>query len=266
MNLPGGALPIISITEALNFTAGLLTGGNDLTNLDDFFAHFVPLPNSTLIDQQIGHYPFANQSVAANAVIPQPLTISLRMICPARGPGGYALKLATITALQATLKQHNISGGTYIVATPSAFYPNCVMLDLKDTSAGFDVQAQNTYQWDFEAPLLTLQDAQAAQNNLLSQITAGAPINGLPAWSAAQSYGGQFREPRLGRHHSGRQQSGGIEHFVADVWRWAGAAAMTTFTNFTPNQTSAFQFTTNLDGAAHTADDHMERFRQHDST
>jgi hypothetical protein len=182
-NLTGGALPIISITEALNFTAGLLTGGNDLTNLDDFFAHFVPLPNSTLIDQQIGHYPFANQSVAANAVIPQPLTISLRMICPARGPGGYALKLATITALQATLKQHNISGGTYIVATPSAFYPNCVMLDLKDTSAGFDVQAQNTYQWDFEAPLLTLQDAQAAQNNLLSQITAGAPINGLPAWS-----------------------------------------------------------------------------------
>jgi hypothetical protein len=180
--IPGGALPIISITESLNFVDGLLSGGDDL-DLDDFFAHFVPIPGSSLIDQQVAKYPLANQTVAANAVITQPLTISMRMICPAKGPGGYATKLATIMALQAVLKQHNASGGTYIVATPSYFYTNCLMVGMKDTSNSGSAQAQNTYQLDFEQPLLTLQAAQAAQNNLMSQITSGVPISGVPAWS-----------------------------------------------------------------------------------
>ncbi len=172
--LPGGGLPIILITEALNFTEGLLAGAEDL-NLDDFFANFHPLPGSTLIDQQIGKYPFANQAIAANAVIRQPLTISMRMICPARQEAGYALKLATITALQAAFAAHNGSGGTYTVATPSYFYTNCVMNGMRDTSNAQSAQAQNTYQLDFEQPLLTLQDAIQAQNNLMSQITAGVP-------------------------------------------------------------------------------------------
>jgi len=181
-NIPGGGLPIVSITEALNFTEGLLSGGEDL-DLDDFFAHFVPLAGSTLIDQQIAKYPLANQTVAANAVITQPLNISMRMICPVKGPGGYATKLATIMALQTTLKLHNASGGTYTVATPSYFYTNCLMVGMKDTSNSGSAQAQNTYQLDFEQPLLTLQAAQAAQNNLMQQITSGVPIPGMPAWS-----------------------------------------------------------------------------------
>lgn len=173
----------MSITQALSFVDGLLSGGDDLTDLDDFFAHFVPVPGSTLADQQIGKYPFANQTVAANAVIAQPLNISLRMICPARDESGYALKLATMQALQATVTAHNASGGTYIVATPSHFYTNLVFLRLYDVARGDDVQVQNTYQWDFEAPLLTLQAAQQAQNNLMSQITNGTAITGAPAWS-----------------------------------------------------------------------------------
>ena len=180
--IPGGMLPIILITQALSFAEGLLSGGDDL-DLDDFFANFVPLPGSTLGTQTIGKYTFANQAVAANAVIRQPLNISLRMICPARGEAGYALKLATMTALQAAVANHNASGGTYTIATPSYFYTNCVFLDLKDTSNNASQQAQNTYQWDFEQPLLTLQDAIQAQNNLMSQITAGTPISGAPTWS-----------------------------------------------------------------------------------
>src|SRR5690242_11026591 len=90
--IPGQMLPIISITEAINFTAGLLSGGagTDLSdpNLDNFFANFEPIPGARLISQQVGHYPFANQAVAANAVIPQPLPVSLLMKCPARPPGG----------------------------------------------------------------------------------------------------------------------------------------------------------------------------------
>lgn len=181
-NIPGGMLPIVAITETLNFTAGLLSGGNDL-DLDSFFAHFYPLPGSTLGDQKAGEYPFANQAVAANAVITNPLIVSLRMICPAKEDSGYALKLATMTALQATIAQHNASGGTYTVATPSFFYTNCIFLRLTDTSAAESKQKQNAYQWDFRRPLLTLQDAQSAQNNLMSQLTGGQQINGQPSYS-----------------------------------------------------------------------------------
>lgn len=181
--IPGGMLPIVAITQALTFVAGLLSGGDDLTDLDDFFANFHPLPGASIIDQQIGEYPFANQAVAANAVIAQPLTISLRMICPARGEGGYAIKLATMLALQAALAQHNASGGTYTIATPSFFFTNCVLLRMFDISRTDDQQAQNTWQMDFRKPLLTLQDAQQAQNGLLSQISAGTPLSGPPAWS-----------------------------------------------------------------------------------
>ena len=180
--IPGGMIPIVSLTEALNFVDGLLSGGADL-DLDDFFAHFQPLAGATIISQQIGKYPFANQATAANAVIAQPLRISMRMVCPARGDAGYAFKLATIMALQATLRQHNASGGTYTVVTPSFFYTDCVMLDMADTSLADSKQPQNTWQLDFEKPLLTLADAQQAQNNLMSRITAGVPIDGTPAWS-----------------------------------------------------------------------------------
>lgn len=185
--IPGGLMPIISVTQALTFTTGLLSGGSDLTDLDDFFANFQPLPGGTLIDQELGKYPFANQQVAANAVIAQPLTISYRMICPARGDAGYAVKLATMLALQATLKQHNSLGGTYVCATPSFFYTNCVMRRMVDVSTAESLQAQNTWQLDFERPLLTIEDAIQAQSGLMSQITAGTPINGTPSTSGFAS-------------------------------------------------------------------------------
>jgi hypothetical protein len=182
--IPGGMLPIILITQSLSFIEGILAG-SDGTDLDDYFAHFQPLPGSTLINQSIGKYPFANQQVAANAIITQPLRISMRMICPARGESGYALKLATMTALRSAFYQHNLSGGTYTVATPTYFYTNCVMSDpgATDTSLGESKQVQNTYQLDFEQPLLTLQDAMAAQNNLMSQISGGLPVGASPSWT-----------------------------------------------------------------------------------
>lgn len=191
-NIPGGALPIIAITESLNFADGLLSGGGPL-DLDSFFAHFYPVPGSTLAEQKVGEYPFANQSVAANAVIAQPLVVSLRMICPAKEDAGYAIKLATMTALKSVIDQHNASGGTYTVATPSFFYTNCLFLRLTDTSAAESKQRQNTWQWDFRRPLLTLQDAQQAQNNLMSQLSNGTQISGQPAWSGlSPSVGNPF--------------------------------------------------------------------------
>ena len=181
-----GMLPIIAITEALNFPFGILASGGNIS-LDNFFASYEPLPGSTLIDQKIGEYPFANQAVAANAVIAQPLTISLLMNIPARAPGGYAIKLATMAALQAALQQHNNLGGTYTIVTPAGFYTNCVMLSLRDASRGGSKQPQNAYEWVFRKPLLTLDQAEQALNALMSKINAGTPFNGPPAWSGLET-------------------------------------------------------------------------------
>lgn len=176
-NVPGGYLPIVALTEAANFVIGLLSGGTDF-ELDKFFAHFRPMPGSTLIENQIGRYPFANQTVAANAIITQPLRVSMLMNCPVRDSGGYTTKLLTLTALQMALSQHNSAGGTYIIATPSFLYQDCIMTGLRDVSSGESKQTQTSWQFDFEQPLITTAEAQAAQNNLMDKLTNGLQTDG----------------------------------------------------------------------------------------
>jgi len=187
--IPGSMLPIIALTEAASFVTGLLSGAEDV-ELDDFFAHFAPVPGSTLIDQQIGTYPFANQTVAANATIAQPLQLSMLMICPARDELGYATKLVTMMALKAALDQHNLSGGTYTVITPAYFYTNGILTGLRDVSNASTKQPQNAYQWDFTFPLLTLEAAQSAQNSLMSKLTGNTQVSGQPAWSGLSTTAG----------------------------------------------------------------------------
>lgn len=191
-NISGGMLPIIAVTEALNFPLGLLSGTENI-ELDDFFANFLPLPGASIADNQIGTYPFANQSVAANALIAQPLTISMLMVVPVRNDFGYAAKLGIMTALQAVLANHNQAGGTYTIVTPSYFYTNCIMVGMRDVSNGASHQAQNAWQMDFVQPLLTLEAAQQAQNSLLSKITNGTQVqgqNGALSWSGVSSNAG----------------------------------------------------------------------------
>lgn len=182
--ITGGVLPIIAITEASNFIFGLLSGTENI-ELDDFFANFSPLPGSTLFDLQIGTYPFANQAVAANATISQPLNLSMLMRCPARNDLGYANKLMTMMALQQVITQHAQLGGTYTVVTPSYFYTNGILTNLRDVSDTESHQVQNAYQWDFTFPLLTLQQAQSVQNSLMSKLTGQTQISGAPSWSGA---------------------------------------------------------------------------------
>lgn len=183
--IPGGMLPIIAITEAINFATGLLSQGTT-PDLDSFFAVYEPMAGATLVDNDFGKYPFANQAVAANAVIANPLVISLMMHCPVRDSFGYASKLATMMALQATLAKHNASGGTYTIATPSFFYTNCLMAGMRDASKGESKQRQSSWQLDFVKPLLTLEQAAQAQNSLMSKITGGVAlpsVGGALAWS-----------------------------------------------------------------------------------
>lgn len=176
-SIPGAALPIISITESLSFVTGLLSGGSNI-DLDSFFANYAPLPGSTLIDQKVATYPFGNQTVAANAVIAQPLAISMLMMIPVREAGGYATKALTMLALQTALAQHINMGGTFTVATPSYFYNSCLLVSMRDVANAQSKQAQNTYQLDFSQPLLTLTQAAQAQNSQMSKISNGVPTDG----------------------------------------------------------------------------------------
>lgn len=181
-SFPGRMLPILAVTEALNLPLGLLSGAGGVS-LDKFFANFQPLPGSTLIDQDVATYPFATQALAANAVVANPLQVSMLMICPVQNPFGYWERLAIIMALREVLAQHNASGGTYIVATPSYIYTNCVMRVMRDASTALTKQPQNAWQIDFIRPLITLEDAEQAQNGLMGMLTSRVQLPSLPTWS-----------------------------------------------------------------------------------
>lgn len=183
-NIPGKILPIIALTQGINFVTGLLTGSSVLDS-DNFFAHFAPLPGTTMLQQQAATYPFANQAIAANATIQQPNTVSMIMTCPARGEAGYVTKLATMTAIQKTLQAHNQAGGTYSVMTPSLIFTDCILTGIRDIGGGQSAQVQTQWQWDFFQPLVSLPDAATALNNLMSKIK-----NGLPPDAAATPAGG----------------------------------------------------------------------------
>lgn len=190
-NVPGGMLPIISLTEGDSFDTGILSSGSNTLDPEDFFANFQPLPGAALIDVEVATYPFANNSVAANAIINNPFIISMLMICPARLDGGYADKLATITSLQNTLSQHINSGGTFTVATPSYYYTDCLMTGFKEASTGASKQPQDAWQIDFFQPLLTLDAATQSYNSLMNKIDSGTPIDGQPTYSGIQTSVGQ---------------------------------------------------------------------------
>jgi len=189
-NTLGGMLPIIALTGQLASAAqGALSSGS--LNLDDFFARFVPVPGSTLVNQQVATYPFANQAVAANSTIQQPLNISLRMIAPVKDTAGYLTKLAIWTALQNSLVAHNAAGGTYTIATAASIYPNCLMTQMTDATGGGTKQQQIEYQLDFIQPLITQQQATSAYNSLMSRLSSGAQVSapttaGASFWSNAQ--------------------------------------------------------------------------------
>jgi hypothetical protein len=128
--IPGGMLPMLHLFSSV--------GGNSLAlpfamdDLDDAFGAFNVLPGGTLVSQQIAKYPFANQSVAANATIREPLTLSIIMDAPMRGPNAWIMKQMIMTALKATLDNHNNLGGTYVVVTPAYMYTDLIMVSMTD--------------------------------------------------------------------------------------------------------------------------------------
>lgn len=175
-NSLGGMLPIIALTgQVASAVQGAISSGS--LSLDDVFARYVPVPGSTLVSQQVATYPFANQQVAANATIQQPLAISLRMIAPVKDTAGYLTKLAIWSALQSSIVAHNAAGGTYTIATPARIYSNCLMLDMADATGGGTKQQQIEYILSFVQPLITGQQATAAYNSLMSKLSGGQQVS-----------------------------------------------------------------------------------------
>ncbi len=186
-NAVGKMLPIIALVgQVAGLAQGVLTSG---ITADAFFAKYLPVPGSTLISNTVGTYPFANQQVAANAIIQQPLNISLEMIAPVKDDAGYLTKLALFTSLQNSLNQHNQSGGLYNIATPAFIYTNCLMTAMTDITSGETNQKQVRFQLDFVQPLVSSAQATAVQNNLMSKVTGGGQITS-PNWSGQIAAGG----------------------------------------------------------------------------
>lgn len=164
----GGYLPITAVTEILDVPGW--TGGQ-------FFAQYRPLPGATLEEWQVAEYPFASFQTAANAVVQQPLKVSMEMICPAQNGGGYILKQAILSALKLILDQHILSGGSFTVITPMYTYTNCLLTSLRDISSPSDKQVQYLFQWDFVQPLITASGAQSAFANFLENVGQQLPSN-----------------------------------------------------------------------------------------
>lgn len=175
--VPGGYIPLVALLEGIDLLTGLLADGS-VPDPDNFFAHFRPVAGASMFRQSIGKYPFANQTVAGNATITRPRNLSMLMVCPAKPPGGYLARFATLSALKATMALHCSQGGTFVVATPSYIEPTAILIDITDASSGESKQPQETWRWDFEIPLITLNQATQAQNGLMSKVTNGLPTTG----------------------------------------------------------------------------------------
>lgn len=189
---PGNLLPLIAITQAQDYTNGVL--GNAQLGPNDFLFDFYPMPGATLGEFQLGQYPFANQTVAGNAIITEPLRISMMMVASVRNAGGYAQKASVFPSLRSSINQHAQLGGTYNIATPSFIYQNCILLSLRDISSGDPMRPQDRWQWDFIQPLLTLEDGQQYLNSYTQKAQAGLPqttnaSGGIPQSGPAQAVG-----------------------------------------------------------------------------
>jgi hypothetical protein len=172
--IPGGMLPMMNLFSQSN-SLGLPF---DIGDLDDAFGAFNVLPGGTLVTQAIAKYPFANQWVAANAVIREPLTISLIMDAPMRGPNAWQIKKMILTALQATLDRHNNAGGLYVVDTPAFMYENLILTSLTDNSRSNNSLPQNAWRFDFEKPLVAMSDLSGSLSQQMLKMSNGTPTDG----------------------------------------------------------------------------------------
>lgn len=180
-------LPIIAITDYDLYQQALSFQQNQNvqvapTSLDEAYGAFTVLPGGNLVNQTPATYPFANQVVAANATIFEPLAVSLIWDTPMR-KAGWSTRYSKMTNLQSILTQHNNLGGLYTVVTPAFIYQNMILNSLTDASRGTNPIPQNAWRWDFSKPMIRLSDLANAQSALMSKLTNGTITGGQ--WSGS---------------------------------------------------------------------------------
>lgn len=183
-SIPGGMLPVAALTDAVSLVNGLITGGTSSASVSDLFAQFIPVPGGTIIANDVGRYPFANQQTAANAVIQQPLQVSMHMECGYRGEGYMLTKTPLLLALQTTVANHINQGGLFTVLTPGFIYTDMICLGIEDITSEIEKPA-TLFQWDFTRPLTQTDEAAGTVSNLISKLSGGQVTDG--SWTAASS-------------------------------------------------------------------------------
>lgn len=174
-NMPGGMFPIIGLLGQLAaFIQGTISTGS--VKLDDFYAHFLPMPGESVIDISVGKYPFASQQIAANAIVRNPTSVSLKMIAPVNTRGGFITKLPIFTSLINSLNAHIDAGGLFHVATPSYIYTDCLLTNTIGITPEDMIQKQVFWQLNFEKVLVTQEAAQTANNALMKLISGGNKV------------------------------------------------------------------------------------------
>lgn len=169
-NQPNKKMSILKLTE----------GNENIVYADpnDYFAHFKVMSGGSLQDWGLAEYPFASMAMAANAVLQNPLKVSLIMYCPAQtNQNTYTAKSATITSLKYALDNHITNGGYFEVQTPAFTYSNCLLVSLRDITVQGDKQVQSMYQWDFSAPLILPSQTENVMNNLYQKLTQQLPVS-----------------------------------------------------------------------------------------
>ena len=177
---PGGDMSIAALTGAVSLIQGAIT--NQGISLNDFPIRFMVVPGGMLINNSVATYPFANQYVAGNANIFQPLPVALVMIAPVNDIAGYLTKQSLLSGIQNTFQSHILAGGTFDIMTPASNYYDCLLTTMSDITGGDTKQQQIIWQLDFVKPLITQQQAQAAMGTLLQKISNGSPVTS-PTWS-----------------------------------------------------------------------------------
>jgi hypothetical protein len=186
----GNGLPIVALTNPGNQSDPVSANGAGST-LDGFNFHYTVLAGGTLLNFKPGTYPYANQSIAANALIADATNISLLMYCPATQDWPFSIRQTTITSLVASLQPHASLGGYYDVATAAYIFTGCLLTTLRDVSGADNHQFQYAWQWDFYRPLISLAAAQQAQNGLMQTLTNRTVTTGTPGWNS----GSQVQNP-----------------------------------------------------------------------
>lgn len=178
--LSGGTIPILSLLNPGAFPSGVTGLADPDFGFGDSLANWTSNPGASIQKYELGRYPFANQVTAANAIITEPLNVSLTMIVVfGQGAASVPNRQAVITSLKQTLDSHSLAGGTYTLMTISYTYENAILRDLVDASDSSVSIPQWRWQWDFEIPLVSQQDATNVSqryNNLMGQLSNGQVV------------------------------------------------------------------------------------------